>query len=65
MNLKRRIIRTFLFGLPTDMKQVLANDFLDYLYADLSLADRQRKRAKSAPRLIDWISKGKAKKDAR
>jgi len=58
MNLKREFTRRLWAMLPHDQQQALVCDFLDWLYADLSPAQRQAKAKLLAPRLIEWLAAG-------
>lgn len=58
MDLKRRLTRSLMAALPRDEQIAMVQDFVDWLYADLSPAERKVKAGRIAPRLIEWISNG-------
>lgn len=58
MKLKQEFTRILWAMLPLDQQQVLVYDFLDWLYADLSPAQRQEKANLLAPRLIKRLEMG-------
>jgi hypothetical protein len=59
MNLKRILIRILWSAIPVDEQKDMVTDFLDWLFSDLTPAERREKSKRLTPRLMEWIAQGK------
>jgi hypothetical protein len=58
MNLKQRIVRTMMNGLPPEEQVLMVTDFLNWLFSNYTPAERQKKLAFWTPKLVEDMSAG-------
>lgn len=58
MNLKQRIVRLMMRELPPEEQLLMVTDAINWLFSDLTPAERQKKLDLWTPRLIEDMSAG-------
>jgi hypothetical protein len=59
MNLRQNLTRKLWSAIPHDEQEAMVYDFLDWLFSDLTPAERHEKAKRMAPRLMGWVAEGK------
>ncbi len=58
MDLKQRIVRMMMNGLPPEEQVLMVTDFLNWLFSDCTSAELEKKLAFWTPKLIEDMSVG-------